>query len=101
ATAYGRSVWSSLMAGRAVPASDTALLRALFALVGADRDEDVTSYVEHWQTTMDDLEAFLEEQPIVPLLDAPPTVVQDAPSYVLNQATGTVLTPGPYSPGEP
>jgi uncharacterized protein (DUF885 family) len=101
ASAYGRSVWPSLMAGRAAPASDTAVLRALFARVAADRDEDVTSYVAHWQTTVDDLEAFLEERPIVPPPDAPPIVVQDAPSYVLNQATGTVLTPGPYAPGDP
>jgi uncharacterized protein (DUF885 family) len=97
AAAYGRSVWTDVMGHRPRPASDAAMLRALFDRAARDRDPDVTTYLADWRTAVDELTAFMRQQHV---LDVPPSLrieITEAPPSVL-RTTNEVHAAGPYAP---
>lgn len=101
AAAYGRSVWPTVMGPRPAPASDAALLRALFSRVSDDRDEDLAAYVAHWKATLIELERFVRDREVMTLPEGLSLVVTESPPYFLGQSIGGMYAAGPYAPEAP
>ena len=101
ATAYGRSVWSTVMGRRPVPTNDGVLLRTLFDRIAEDRDEDLATYTARWKATLSELEAFVRDRRIMTLPQPLSLVIAESPAYFLGQSVGDVYSPGPYAPEAP
>jgi len=98
AAAYGRNVWSELMAKQSPPLDDAQLLRQLFDRMAADHGKTAEEALAQWRANLSAIDKLVHERKIMTLPDPPTLIVDLAPAFFVGQSFGGVYSPGPYAP---
>jgi uncharacterized protein (DUF885 family) len=95
---YGRSVWRELQMTGDPPASDAAVIVALFARVADDHAATTEELVEDFKRLLAQSESFVRERGLISLPDPLTVATQRSPAYFTGQGVGGVYAAGPYAP---